>query len=74
MNYNLGMAYAALHDYENAVRHFEISVSDAKYDTPYKAYIGMGNALMSWASPPRRAWRSATGRARRGNPDPTKAL
>ena len=46
VNYNLGMAYAALHDYENAVRHFEISVSDAKYDTPYKAYIGMGNALM----------------------------
>ena len=30
VNYNLGMAYAALHDYENAVRHFEISVSDAK--------------------------------------------
>ena len=38
MNYNLGMAYAALHDYEHAVRHFEIAVSDAKYDTPYKAY------------------------------------
>ena len=30
VNYNLGMAYAALHDYEDAVRHFEISVSDAK--------------------------------------------
>ncbi len=33
VNYNLGMAYAALHDYEDAVKHFEIAVSDAKYGT-----------------------------------------
>ena len=38
MNYNLGMAYASLHDYEDAVKHFEIAVSDAKYDASYKAY------------------------------------
>ena len=43
---NLGMAYASLHDYEDAVKHFEIAVSDAKYDASYKAYAGMGNALL----------------------------
>ena len=36
VNYNLGMAYASLHDYEDAVKHFEIAVSDAKYDASYK--------------------------------------
>ena len=46
VNYNLGMAYASLHDYEDAVKHFEIAVSDAKYDASYKAYSGMGNALL----------------------------
>ena len=29
VNYNLGMSYAALHDYGNAVKHFEIAVSDS---------------------------------------------
>ena len=45
VNCNLGKAYVFKHDYENAVSHFEIATSDAKYDTPYKAYLGMGNAM-----------------------------
>ena len=46
VNCNLGMAYAALRDWGNAVKHFEIAVSDRNYATPYKAYTGMGNALL----------------------------
>ena len=74
VNYNLGMAYAALHDYENAVRHFEISVSDAKYDTPYKAYIGMGNALMKLGKSAEAGVAFREAALDEGNPDPTKAL
>ncbi|MEE0706919.1 MAG: tetratricopeptide repeat protein, partial [Adlercreutzia sp.] len=43
---NLGMAYASLRDYENAIRYFEQSVQDQANPTPYKSYMGMGNALM----------------------------
>ena len=46
VSYNLGMAYASLHDYEDAVKHYEAAVSDERYETPYKAYSGMGNALL----------------------------
>ena len=38
VNCNLGMAYAALRDWPNAIKHFEIAVSDRAYPTPYKAY------------------------------------
>jgi len=41
---NIGMAYASLRDYENAVKHFEKAVEDPAYETPYKAYMGLGNA------------------------------
>lgn len=74
VNYNLGMAYAALHDYENAVRHFEVSASDAKYETPYKAYIGMGNALMKLGKSAEAGVAFREAALDEGNPDPTKAL
>lgn len=74
VNYNLGMAYAALHDYENAVRHFEASASDAKYETPYKAYIGMGNALMKLGKSAEAGVAFREAALDEGNPDPTKAL
>ncbi len=59
VNCNLAKAYAFLHDYENAVSHFEIAVSDAKYDAPYKAYLGLGNALLKLGKTLRPAWRFA---------------
>ncbi len=74
LNYNLGMAYAALHDYENAVRHFEISVSDAKYETRFKAYIGMGNALMKAGKTAEAGVAFREAALDESNPDPTKAL
>ena len=74
MNYNLGMAYAALHDYEDAVKHFEIAVSDAKYDTPYKAYTGMGNALLKLGKSAEAGVAFREAALDEGNPDPTKAL
>ncbi len=40
------MAYASLRDYDNAVRHFENSVANDAYEAPFKAYMGMGNALL----------------------------
>ena len=43
---NLGMAYASLRDYDNAINCFEIALSDPNYATPHKAHMGMGNALM----------------------------
>lgn len=43
---NLGMAYASLRDYTNAINCFEKSVADTTNPTPYKSYMGMGNALM----------------------------
>ncbi len=74
VNYNLGMAYAALHDYENAVRHFEISVSDAKYETPFKAYIGMGNALMKLGKSAEAGVAFREAALDEANPDPTRSL
>ena len=41
---NIGMAYASLRDYNNAKAHFQHAVEDPDYDTPYKAYMGLGNA------------------------------
>ncbi len=40
------MAYASLRDYTNAINCFEKSVADTTNPTPYKSYMGMGNALM----------------------------
>ena len=56
------------------MRHFEIALSDAKYETPYKAYTGMGNALMKLGKSAEAgvAFREAALDDR--NPDPTKAL
>lgn len=74
VNYNLGMAYAAQHDFDNAVKHFEIALSDAKYLTPYKAYTAMGNALLKQGKSAEAgvAYREAA--LDEANPDPTKAL
>ncbi len=74
VNYNLGMAYAALHDFENAERHFEIAVSDRKYGAAYKAYAAMGNALMKMGKTAEAgvAYREAA--LDDANPDPTKSL
>lgn len=74
VNYNLGMAYASLHDFENAERHFEIAVSDRKYGSAYKAYAAMGNALMKMGKTAEAgvAYREAA--LDDANPDPTKSL
>lgn len=74
VNCNLGMAYAALHDYENAVRCFEVAVSDAKYDAPHKAYSGMGNALMKLGKSAEAGVAFREAALCESNPDPTKAL
>lgn len=74
VNYNLGMAYAALHDYENAVKHFEIAVSDGKYDSAYKAYSGMGNALLKLGKSAEAGVAFREAALDEANPDPTKAL
>ena len=47
MHYNLGMAYAALHDYEDAVAELRGRRCPTRSTIPpYKAYTGMGNALL----------------------------
>ena len=74
VNYNLGMSYAALHDYDNAVKHFEIAVSDAKYNTPYKAYMGMGNVLMKQGKSAQAGVAFREAALDEANTDPTKAL
>ena len=74
VNYNLGMSYAALHDYDNAVKHFEIAVSDAKYATPYKAYMGMGNVLMKQGKSAEAGVAFREAALDEANADPTKAL
>ena len=74
VNYNLGMAYAALHDYEDAVKHFEVAVSDAKYDAAYKAYAGMGSALLKLGKSAEAGVAFREAALDEANPDPTKAL
>ena len=68
------MRMPALHDYEDAVQHFEIAASDAKYDAKYRAYTGMGNAYLKLGKSAEAgaAFRSAA--LDEANPEPTKAL
>ncbi len=56
------------------MRHFENAVSNDAYEAPYKSYMGMGNALSSWANRLKRAWRFREAALEEANPDPTKAL
>ena len=74
VNYNAGMAYAALRDWVNAVKHFEIAVSDRKYPTPYKAYLGMGNSLLKMGKSAEAGVAFREAALDEANPDPTKAL
>ena len=74
VNYNLGMSYAAMHDYDNAVKHFEIAVSDANYASPYKAYMGMGNVLMKQGKSAEAGVAFREAALDEANADPTKAL
>lgn len=71
---NLGMAYASLRDYDNAINCFEIALSDPNYSTPYKAHMGMGNALMKTGKTAEAgvAFREAALDAT--NPEPAKSL
>lgn len=74
VNYNLGMAYASLHDFDSAVKHFEIAVSDRGYETPFKAYMGMGNSLMKMGKTAEAGVAFREAALDESNPDPTKAL
>ncbi len=74
VNCNLGMSYAALRDWNNAVKHFEIAVSDRNYPTPYKAYTGMGNALLKQGKSAEAGVAFREAALDESNPDPTKAL
>ncbi len=49
-------------------------MSDAKYDTPYKAYTGMGNALLKLGKSAEAGVAFREAALDEGNPDPTKAL
>ena len=74
VNCNLGMSYAALRDWVNAVKHFEIAVSDRNYPTPYKAYMGMGNVLLKQGKSAEAGVAFREAALDEANPDPTKAL
>jgi len=74
VNANMGMAYAALHDWDGAVKHFEIAVSDRTYPTHYKAYMGMGNALLKQGKSAEAGVAFREAALDEANPDPTKAL
>ena len=74
VNCNLGMSYAALRDWPNAVKHFEIAVSDRNYPTPFKAYTGMGNALLKQGKSAEAGVAFREAALDEANPDPTKAL
>lgn len=74
VNCNLGMAYAALRDWPNAIKHFEIAVSDRSYPTPYKAYTAMGNALLKQGKSAEAGVAFREAALDEANPDPTKAL
>lgn len=71
---NLGMAYASLRDYDNAIRYFEKSVTDNTNPTPYKSYMGMGNALMKLGKSAEAGVAFREAALDEANPDPTKAL
>lgn len=74
VNCNMGMAYAVLRDWPNAVKHFEIAVSDRNYSTPHKAYMGMGNALLKQGKSAEAGVAFREAALSESNPDPTKAL
>ena len=71
---NLGMAYASLRDYENAVRHFENAVSNDAYEAPTRRTWAWATRCSSWANRLKRAWRFREAALEEANPDPTKAL
>ncbi|NPD32154.1 tetratricopeptide repeat protein [Eggerthellaceae bacterium zg-997] len=74
VNYNNGMAHAALHDFDEAVRHFEIAISNRSYSTPYKAYLAMGNVLLKQGKSAEAGVAFREAALDDANPDPTKAL
>ena len=74
VNCNLGMSYVSLGDYENAIKHFEIAVSDANYATPYKAYSALGNVLLKQGKSAEAGVAFREAALDEANPDPTKAL
>ena len=68
------MAYASLRDYTNAINCFEKSVADTTNPTPYKSYMGMGNALMKLGKSAEAGVAFREAALDESNPDPTKAL
>ena len=44
---NQGKALSAAGDLNGAVQAFSAATRDASYATPYKAYLGLGNALLT---------------------------
>ncbi|MBP5313435.1 MAG: tetratricopeptide repeat protein [Eggerthellaceae bacterium] len=74
VNYNQGMAYAAICDYNSAIRHFDAAIASGNYPTPHKAQMGKGNALMKLGkvSEAGVAFREAA--LDQSNPEPSKAL
>ena len=67
-------AYASLRDYTNAINCFEKSVADTTNPTPYKSYMGMGNALMKLGKSAEAGVAFREAALDESNPDPTKAL
>jgi Tfp pilus assembly protein PilF len=63
-----------LRDYNNAKIHFQQAVEDPDYDTPYKAYMGLGNAELKLGNSAEAGVAFREAALDEGNPDPAKAL
>lgn len=72
--YNLGMAYAFLNDFGNAVKNFQTAINTPNYRSKYKAYTAMGNALMKSGKPAEAGVVFRNAALDEHNPDPTRAL
>ena len=72
--YNLGMAYAYLSDFGNAINNFETAIKTPNYRAKYKAYTAMGNALMRSGKPAEAGVVFRKAALDQHNPDPTRAL
>ena len=74
VNFNLGLAYAALGDYAHAVRFFEIAVASPDMKQVYKINQSLGSALLKLGKSAEAGVAFRNAALDDQNPDPTRAL
>ena len=74
VNFNLGLAYAALGDYAHSVNYFETAIADPSMKQVYKINQSLGSALLKLGKSAEAGIAFRNAALDDENPDPTRAL